>query len=90
VRYADDFVVVCRSREQAEAALRTVEETLATLWLLLEPSKTTITTFEQGFDYLGCYFKDDYFCFQHQGGQIKVMADQDWELFYRYGPEGYQ
>lgn len=90
VRYADDFVVLCRSREQAELALQTVAATLATLRLALEPAKTTITTFEEGFEYLGCYFKDDYFCFQHEGGQIKVVADADWDLFYRHGPEGYQ
>lgn len=90
VRYADDFAVLCRSQGQAELALRRVVETLATLRLALEPAKTRITTFAEGFEYLGCYFKDDYFCFQHAGGQIKVMTDADWALFYRHGPEGYQ
>jgi group II intron reverse transcriptase/maturase len=90
VRYADDFVVLCYSQAQAELALQTVKETLATLRLALEPTKTRITSFAQGFEYLGCYFKDDYFCFQHGGGQVKVVTDADWGLFYKHGPEGYE
>ncbi|MBE7557393.1 MAG: RNA-directed DNA polymerase [Anaerolineales bacterium] len=90
VRYADDFVVLCRSQAQAELAQRQVAETLAALRLALEPAKTRITTFSEGFEYLGCYFKDDYFCFQHGGAQVKVLTDADWGLFYRHGPEGYR
>ncbi len=90
IRYADDFVVLCRSREQAELALKWVETTLATLLLYLEPSKTTITTFDQGFEYLGCVFKGDEFYFEREGARITVRDEVDWELFYRYGPEGYE
>lgn len=90
IRYADDFVVLCRSREQAELALKWVETTLATLLLYLEPSKTVITTFDQGFEYLGCVFKGDEFYFEREGARITVRDEVDWELFYRYGPEGYE
>jgi CRISPR-associated protein Cas1 len=90
IRYADDFIVLCRSREQAELALRRVEETLKTLLLYLEPSKTTITTFQDGFEYLGCVFKGDSFYFEREGQRITVRDDEDWGLFYRYGPEGYE
>lgn len=90
LRYADDFIVLCRSQAQAEMALRWVEETLQTLRLALEPSKTGLTTFAEGFEYLGCYFKGDAFYFEYEGRRVTVRDDEDWNLFYRHGPEGYQ
>src|SRR5215211_5673562 len=56
VRFADDFVVLCRSRAAAEEALRRVTAILAPLGLQLHPDKTRIvrlTGGEQGFDFLG-------------------------------------
>src|SRR5207247_9032240 len=40
VRYADDFVVLCRTRGQADEALRRVREILAGLGLELHQEKT--------------------------------------------------
>lgn len=56
VRYADDFLVLCPSREAAEAALITVREQLAKLGLRLNDAKTRLTDFNAGFLYLGVYF----------------------------------
>lgn len=59
VRYADDFVVLCRSRAEAEAALEQVRNVLAGLGLELHPEKTRIVDLRQGregFDFLGCHF----------------------------------
>lgn len=53
VRYADDFVVLCTDRAQAESALQTVQETLARLGLTLSPEKTEITTYAKGYAFLG-------------------------------------
>lgn len=53
VRYADDFVVLCRSELQAKEAQTQIEEFLTNLGLSLSPAKTTITTFRQGFSFLG-------------------------------------
>jgi group II intron reverse transcriptase/maturase len=56
VRFADDFVVLCRSRAAAEEALRRVTAVLGQLGLQLHPDKTRIvrlTRGEQGFDFLG-------------------------------------
>jgi group II intron reverse transcriptase/maturase len=56
VRFADDFVVLCRSRAAAEQALRRVGAILAPLGLQLHPDKTRIvrlTRGGQGFDFLG-------------------------------------
>ena len=59
VRYADDAVVLCRSREEAERALELVSEVLAELGLELHPEKTRIVGLREGregFDFLGCHF----------------------------------
>jgi group II intron reverse transcriptase/maturase len=53
VRYADDFVVVCHTRSQAEAALREVEKIMADLELSLSPEKTKIASYGRGYDFLG-------------------------------------
>lgn len=54
VRYADDFVVLCQSRAQAEQALAFVDTTLRQeLGLSLSPTKTRVINFVKGFDFLG-------------------------------------
>jgi len=54
VRYADDFVVLCRSKAQAQEALTLIERHLADrLGLTLSSEKTHITTFKRGFAFLG-------------------------------------
>lgn len=53
VRYADDFVVVARSRAQAEEAWIQVQQVLGELGLTLSPDKTQITTYGKGYSFLG-------------------------------------
>jgi RNA-directed DNA polymerase len=53
VRYADDFVVVCANRQQAEAALDLVEEIMTDLGLSLSPEKTKIASYGKGYEFLG-------------------------------------
>jgi RNA-directed DNA polymerase len=60
VRYADDGVVLCRSAEQADAALAAVEDILTGLGLELHPGKTKVVDLREGregFDFLGCHFR---------------------------------
>lgn len=59
VRYADDFVVLCRSEVEAESALAVVQEWTATAGLTLHPEKTRIVDAAQpgGFDFLGYHFE---------------------------------
>jgi hypothetical protein len=53
-RYADDFVVVCQTREEAQQARSLVEHVLETeLGLKLSPEKTKVTTYRRGYDFLG-------------------------------------
>ena len=53
VRYADDFVVVCKTRQQAEAALVEVEKIMTDLGLSLSPEKTKIASYGKGYEFLG-------------------------------------
>lgn len=60
VRYADDFVLLCRSREEAEAALEMVRQWMETAGLTLHPDKTGIVSMEKNgslFEFLGYRFK---------------------------------
>jgi RNA-directed DNA polymerase len=60
VRYADDFVVICRSRAEAEAAHELASQVLGELGLELHPDKTKVvelTEGREGFDFLGCHFR---------------------------------
>ena len=57
VRYADDFLLLCRSREEAEAALGVVREILGDMGLSLSPEKTRIAHLEEGFDFLGWHYQ---------------------------------
>jgi RNA-directed DNA polymerase len=60
VRYADDFVVICRSEAEARAAQRLAGEVLAGLGLELHPEKTRVVDLREGregFDFLGCHFR---------------------------------
>lgn len=54
VRYADDFVAMCHTREQAETAKRRLTEWLRPRGLALNEDKTRIVYLGEGFDFLGC------------------------------------
>ncbi len=56
VRFADDFLILCKTKPKAEAALELSESALAELKLHLNNEKTRITTFSEGFKYLGYLF----------------------------------
>lgn len=53
VRYADDFVVLCRTELQAKEAQTKIETFLTELGLSLSPTKTKVTKFLKGFTFLG-------------------------------------
>jgi RNA-directed DNA polymerase len=53
VRYADDFVVVCQTKTQAEEAKTQVTHILNQLGLQLSAEKTRITTYGKGYSFLG-------------------------------------
>jgi RNA-directed DNA polymerase len=58
IRYADDFVILCRSREDADQALTKVQHWVEKNGLLLHPTKTKIVDARtDGFDFLGYTFR---------------------------------
>jgi RNA-directed DNA polymerase len=58
VRYADDFVILCRSAADAGDALELVRQWTASAGLTLHPEKTCIVDAnQQGFDFLGYHFE---------------------------------
>jgi RNA-directed DNA polymerase len=58
VRYADDFVILCRSQFEAEAALEEVRAWVAEVGLTLHPEKTHIVdSREKSFGFLGYSFR---------------------------------
>lgn len=60
VRYADDFVILTKTKESAEEALsltkRCIEDDLD---LELHPEKTRLTTFKEGFEFLGFFISSN-------------------------------
>jgi RNA-directed DNA polymerase len=58
VRYADDLVVLGRSREEAEAVLNFLRDWTTGVGLTLHPTKTRIVNAtDEGFDFLGWHFR---------------------------------
>jgi RNA-directed DNA polymerase len=56
-RYADDFVILCRTRDQAETALERVRRWVSQAGLTLHPDKTRIAdTASEDFSFLGFRF----------------------------------
>ena len=60
VRYADDFVVMCRTAKGCEQAEARIKEILKRLGLELHPDKTrrlNLSFGKEGFDFLGCHLR---------------------------------
>ena len=53
VRYADDFVIVCKTKEEAMSMHKKLEPYLIKRGLVLAEDKTRITHISEGFDFLG-------------------------------------
>ncbi|MFT6909979.1 MAG: RNA-directed DNA polymerase [Oleiphilaceae bacterium] len=60
VRFADDFVAMCRTRQEAEQALETIRAWVESHGLILHPDKTHVgncVEWRQGFEFLGYRFE---------------------------------
>jgi group II intron reverse transcriptase/maturase len=60
VRYADDFVVLCKTQSDAERALGEVQQFLGLMQLQVNPMKTRICHYAEGFEFLGFKIKSRY------------------------------
>ncbi len=88
VRYADDFVVLTRSEAEAQQAAHETAAALRGLKLNLHPHKTQITSFAQGFRFLGVDFKGDTYAYVCQQKQIKVKGPNT-RFLYDHWPQFY-
>jgi RNA-directed DNA polymerase len=61
IRYADDFVIMCKTAEEASRSLEIVKEVMSQLKLTLHPEKTKIVevTQTEGFEFLGYHFTEN-------------------------------
>jgi len=59
VRYADDFVILCRTEAEAKEALEAVRVWVSEAGLTLHPEKTRVVdaSVTEGFDFLGYHFE---------------------------------
>lgn len=81
VRYADDFVIVCRSREAVEEAERRVRIIFDRLQLTLHPEKTRrveLTEGKDGFDFLGCHLH------KRMSGRLYEKTGNRWYYLHRW------
>ncbi len=76
VRFADDFVVLCKSKPKAKSALRLTQGLMKDLKLSLKQDKTRITNFAEGFKYLGAVFTHSFCLIQtaepQEAAQVKM------------------
>jgi RNA-directed DNA polymerase len=56
VRYADDVLILCKTPEEAQKALVFARDQLSKLKLGLSEKKTKVSSFQEGFDFLGFHF----------------------------------
>jgi RNA-directed DNA polymerase len=62
IRYADDLLICCRRKQEAQEALRAVERALAQVKLQLNHHKSRVVHFDEGFQFLGVFFlRNEYF-----------------------------
>jgi len=88
VRYADDFVVMCRTEREAKRAKKLTRKILEEeLELQLHPTKTRITHISEGFEFLGFLFKRGYSIYIYPRNKaIKAFKDKVRQITRRKNP----
>jgi RNA-directed DNA polymerase len=74
IRYADDFVVLCRTREEAEGVLQAIREWTSDAGLVLHPEKTRIVDMgaeDASFEFLGYRFEHNR-CWPRKSSVLKL------------------
>lgn len=88
VRYADDFVIMTASQEEAQTAYQACEAALLKLKLRYHPGKTRITDFESGFRFLGVDFLGEAYAYDWEKKRISVQG-KNLKILYRHVPYFY-
>src|SRR5262249_58761103 len=74
ITYADDFVALCHSREQAEAVQARIRAWLKDRGLSLNQEKTRIGCIDDGFDFLSFNIRRYYV---HSGTKVLTKPSRD-------------
>ena len=77
VRFADDFVVLCKTLEDANNVYGLLEDYLDERGLTLAPDKTKITHIKDGFDFLGFNIRSYKSSKKENGNIVLVKASKD-------------
>ena len=77
VRYADDFVILCNDKAKAAQAVTDVKVILGELKLELNPEKSRITSFKDGFEFLGTLFVGN---MRLPGKKARAKSKMRWQL----------
>ncbi|MBD2895590.1 hypothetical protein amrb99_45280 [Actinomadura sp. RB99] len=70
IRYADDLVVLCHSRQEAEQVKAQLAAWLEPRGLVLNEDKTRIVRLDEGFDFLGFNIR------HHPSGKLLIKPDK--------------
>lgn len=88
VRYADDFVVLAASHDEALDAWQAAGTRLGHIQLAYSPHKTRITHFDEGFTFLGVTFYEDRYSYDYMDKHIQING-RKLRWLYRCPPEFY-
>jgi len=88
VRYADDFLVFTENESRAHDAWGFTEKVLEDLNLTLNPRKTWVNSFDEGFVFLGVtYYRDSY---AYNWGKMRIEVEgRKLRTLYRHPPNFY-
>lgn len=86
IRYADDFIVLTADPSQLENASVEVRAALNVLKLDFHPEKTRLTSFAEGFEFIGVQFRGDQYSYTYLDKRISSENENvDWFIS-DYGP----
>ncbi len=88
IRYADDFIIMSKTFEDAQITFLETKQCLSDLDLELNQEKTSITNFEDGFGFLGVFFYRDQLTYTYRNINIEIKGRKLRNL-YRYPPAFY-
>lgn len=87
IRYADDFIVLTGRENRLDEIYAETEGILGRLKLAYEPVKTRLTSFAQGFTFIGVNFSGDQFTYACKDKTVVITgSDENW-LLEQYLPE---
>lgn len=87
VRYADDFIVLTSRQNRLDDIYAETGTLLERLKLAFEPDKTRLTSFEQGFTFIGVRFAGKQFTYTCRDRQVEITGSDERWLLEAYLPE---